>query len=92
MNLLSTQQAAERLGVDDSRVRRLIQQGRLPAMRVGRAHLIREEDLALVAVRKPGRPPKMATDTAPTPQAVKKSAAKAPAGSGAKKAKRKGGA
>lgn len=55
---MSTQQAAEQLGIDDSRVRQLILQGRLPAMKVGRAHLILKEDLALVADRRPGRPPK----------------------------------
>jgi excisionase family DNA binding protein len=72
MNLLSTQQAAEKLGIDDSRVRRLIMEGRLPAMRVGRAYLIQEEDLALVADRKPGRPPKEKEAAA----AVKKKASK----------------
>lgn len=58
MTLLNTQQAAERLGVDPSRVRRLILDGRLPAQKIGRDHLIEEGDLALVAERKPGRPPK----------------------------------
>lgn len=56
--LLSTSQAAEILGVDDSRVRQLILSGRLPSMQVGRAHLIKESDLALVAERKAGRPKK----------------------------------
>jgi excisionase family DNA binding protein len=59
MNLLNTQQAAEKLGIDPSRVRRLILDGRLPAQKIGRDHLINEEDLALVAERKPGRPPKI---------------------------------
>jgi len=31
--------------------------GRLPAIRFGRALMIKEKDLALVADRKPGRPP-----------------------------------
>jgi excisionase family DNA binding protein len=56
--LLSTSQAAGILGVDDSRVRQLILSGRLPSMQVGRAHLIKESDLALVADRKAGRPKK----------------------------------
>jgi excisionase family DNA binding protein len=73
LNLLSTQQAAERLGVDDSRVRQLILQGRLPAMRVGRAHLIRAEDLSLVKERKVGRPPKsQAAGVKPAKAAKKK--------------------
>lgn len=67
MNLMSTKQAAERLGIDDSRVRQLILQGRLPAMKVGRAHLILEEDLALVADRKPGRPPNKKEEGARVP-------------------------
>lgn len=56
--LLSTSQAAEILGVDDSRIRQLILSGRLPSMQVGRAHLIKEADLALVSDRKAGRPKK----------------------------------
>lgn len=64
MDFLSTQQAAEKLGIDDSRVRRLILDGRLPAQRVGRAYLILEKDLKLVADRKTGRPPKPAPQTA----------------------------
>lgn len=57
MNLLSTKEAAERLGVDVSRVRRLILDERLPAEKMGRDWFIKEEDLALLADRKPGRPP-----------------------------------
>ena len=56
--LLSTSQAAEILGVDDSRVRQLILSGRLPSMQIGRAHLIKESDLALVSDRPVGRPKK----------------------------------
>jgi excisionase family DNA binding protein len=61
MNLLSTQQAAKRLGVSDARIRRLILDGRLPSQKVGRDHLIREEDLALVTDRPTGRPKKAET-------------------------------
>jgi len=56
MEYLSTQQAADRLGIDASGVRRLILTGRLPAAKVGRDHLIKVSDLALVANRKVGRP------------------------------------
>ncbi len=55
---LTTQEAAEKLGVTDSRVRQLILEGRLPAQKFGRANMIREEDLNLVKDRKPGRPKK----------------------------------
>jgi excisionase family DNA binding protein len=56
MKLLTTQEAAERLGVTSVRVRAMILAGRLPAEKFGHVHMIREEDLALVADRKPGRP------------------------------------
>jgi excisionase family DNA binding protein len=57
MNLINTVQAAETLGISVRRVRALISEGRLPAQRVGRDYVIQEKDLALVADRKPGRPP-----------------------------------
>ena len=57
MNVLTTEQAAKRLGVTPSRVRVLIRRGRLPAQKFGRALLIIESDLKLVTDRKPGRPP-----------------------------------
>jgi excisionase family DNA binding protein len=63
MNTLTTEQAAERLGVTPSRVRVLIRSGRLPAQRFGRSHVINEADLKLVAERKTGRPPQQATAT-----------------------------
>jgi excisionase family DNA binding protein len=56
MKLLTTQEAAERLGVTSTRIRAMIIAGRLPAEKFGHVHMIREEDLALVADRKPGRP------------------------------------
>jgi len=58
MKLLSTAEAATKLGVTIGRVQQLIWEERLPAQRVGRTYVIREEDLKLVEVRKPGRPPK----------------------------------
>ncbi len=60
---LTTRQAAERLGVTVSRVRHLVLEGRLPAEKFGRDLVIREDDLELVADRKPGRPPKHAQAT-----------------------------
>ena len=58
MAQLTTNEAADRLGVVASRVRAMIQAGRLPAKKYGRDWLIEEEDLKLVEDRKPGRPPK----------------------------------
>lgn len=58
MAFLTTKQVAERLGVTVQRVHGLIKAGRLPAEKMGRDYLIREEDLKLVQNRKPGRPRK----------------------------------
>ena len=60
---LTTQEAAERLGITAIRVRQLIGAGRLPAEKFGRDYMIKEEDLELVADRKPGRPPKTIAET-----------------------------
>ena len=57
---LTTKEAAEYLNVTPSRVRQMVLSGRLPAEKFGRDLLIYEKDLALVAERKPGRPPKPA--------------------------------
>ena len=56
--MLTTQEAAKRLGITVRRVQALIRSEHLPAKKLGRDYLIREEDLALVANRKPGRPKK----------------------------------
>ena len=61
MNLLTTKEVAARLGVTIQRVQALIQDGRLPASKLGRDYVIKEQDLKLVADRKPGRPRKQAT-------------------------------
>lgn len=42
------------------RVQQLIWDGRLPAEKMGRDYFIKEDDLKLVADRKPGRPKKEA--------------------------------
>ena len=64
MNLITTGEAAERLGITIRRIQALITDGRLPAQKVGRDYLIKEDDLKLVADRKPGRPSnKKMTDT-----------------------------
>lgn len=58
MKLLSSSQAAEKLGVHITRVQVLIREGRLPAQKVGRNYVIDEANLKLVKERKPGRPKK----------------------------------
>ena len=63
-DLLTTREVAERLGITQSRVRALIQSGRLPSQQFGRDHLIKQSDLKLVENRKPGRPPKAKPESA----------------------------
>jgi excisionase family DNA binding protein len=58
MGLISSAEAAERLGVHITRVQVLIREGRLPAQKIGRTYVVNEDDLKLVEERKPGRPPK----------------------------------
>jgi excisionase family DNA binding protein len=60
MALITTGDAAHRLGVSVRRVRELITDKRLPADKIGRDYLINERDLVLVRDRKPGRPRKYA--------------------------------
>src|SRR5262245_15190195 len=58
VKLLTTTEAAERLGVTVGRVQQLIWEGKLPAQLLGRDYVIKEDDLALVANRPGrGRPP-----------------------------------
>lgn len=56
MSLISTNEAAERLGITRRRVVALILDGRLTAQKVGRDYVIDERDLKMVETRKPGRP------------------------------------
>jgi excisionase family DNA binding protein len=58
MDLLTTKQAAEKLGITPRRVQALIEAGRLPAQKFGRDYMIKEKDLKLVEDRKVGRPRK----------------------------------
>jgi excisionase family DNA binding protein len=62
MGLISTKQAAERLGVGILRIQQFIWAKRLPAYKIGRDYVIEEDDLKLVAIRKVGRPPKKSTE------------------------------
>ena len=63
--VLTTKEAGKRLGISASRVRQLVLNKRLPAVKAGRDLLIRDEDLALVSKRKPGRPAPYAQNAGP---------------------------
>lgn len=56
MEILTTKQAAERLGITPRGVQALVTAGRLPAQKFGRDYMIKEKDLKLVENRKVGRP------------------------------------
>jgi len=58
MNMLTTKEVAEKLGVTMRRVQALITNGQLPAKKFGRDYVIAEKDLKLVKDRKVGRPKK----------------------------------
>lgn len=56
--LLPTAEVANRLGVTRQRVLELITDGRLPAIKVGRAYVVRSADVASLKLLKVGRPAK----------------------------------
>lgn len=59
MNLLSIKDAAEKLGVSARRVNQLIDEKKIPALKIGNQYVISEDDLGQVKIYgKPGRPPK----------------------------------
>lgn len=55
-DLLSTTQAADRLGLTPGRVRQLIDTGQLPATRIGERWAIDARDVDRFAREPPGRP------------------------------------
>jgi excisionase family DNA binding protein len=57
-DLISSKEAAERLGLSLRRVQALITAGRLPAQKIGNSYVVDEKDLELVKERKAGRPTK----------------------------------
>jgi excisionase family DNA binding protein len=64
MKLLSTSEAAERLGISGRRVRALIAEGKLQATYVGGGYVIEEDALNTVKVYgKAGRPAKVKART-----------------------------
>jgi len=63
MKIISTAEAATRLGVTQSRVQKMIAAKRLKAIKVGREWLIDPKDLDAVKDRKVGRPRKSRKST-----------------------------
>ena len=57
-DLISSKEAAEKLGLSIRRVQALITDGRLPAQKIGNSYIVREKDLELIRGRTPGRPAK----------------------------------
>ncbi len=55
--LLSTAEVAAHLEVTRQRVLELISEQRIPAIKVGRAYVVRAGDLATLTLHKVGRPP-----------------------------------
>ena len=55
-DLISSEEAAEKLGVSLRRVQALITSGKLPAQKIGNSYVVQEKDLELVKERTPGRP------------------------------------
>lgn len=55
---ISTTEAGEILGISRQRVLKLVQEGRLKAIKVANVYLIKKRDLVDVKDRKPGRPTK----------------------------------
>lgn len=55
-DLISSKEAAEKLGLSLRRVQALITSGRLPAQKIGNSYVVNEKDLELVKERMPGRP------------------------------------
>jgi excisionase family DNA binding protein len=63
--IISSKEAADRLGLSVRRVQALIKSGKLPGQKFGTAYMINEKDLALVKDRKPGRPKKLTSKRKP---------------------------
>ncbi len=61
--ILSVQEVADKLDLTRVRVNQLIDEGKLPAKKIGRSYVIKASDLHLVEKRnKAGRPPKVKVD------------------------------
>ncbi len=66
MKLISTDDAAKKLGVTGRRIRQLIDEGKLPAQHIGGGYVIDESALEGVKIYgKAGRPPKVKAEANP---------------------------
>ena len=83
--LLSTAEVAAHLDVTRQRVLELISEQRLPAIKVGRAYVVRAGDLASLTLHKVGRP----TKSSPAPE--KRATAAPKRDNGTARGKKKGG-
>lgn len=54
-DLLTTREAAKEIGITDARVRQLIYEKVIPAIKIGNAHVIKRKDLKLFHKRPDGR-------------------------------------
>jgi excisionase family DNA binding protein len=77
MKLISTDDAAKKLGVTGRRIRQLIDEGKLPAQHIGGGYVIDESALEGVKIYgKAGRPPKVKAEDATTKRTTTKTTAK----------------
>jgi excisionase family DNA binding protein len=74
--LLSTAQAAERLGVTVRGVQKMIEEGRLKALKIGRDYVISPHALEGITRQPAGRPPKVKAEGSPNGEKPKKRAPK----------------
>ncbi len=75
MKLISTDDAAKKLGVTGRRIRQLIDEGKLPAQHIGGGYVIDESALEGVKIYgKAGRPPKVKAEASTAATATKRSA------------------
>ncbi len=86
MKLISTDDAAKKLGVTGRRIRQLIDEGKLPAQHIGGGYVIDESALEGVKIYgKAGRPPKAKAEVSPNGGKLKRTTTKATAKKGGKK-------
>jgi excisionase family DNA binding protein len=74
--LLSTAQAAERLGVTVRGVQKMIEEGRLKALKIGRDYVISPHALEGITRQPAGRPPKVKAEVSPTGEKPKRATKK----------------
>jgi excisionase family DNA binding protein len=72
--LLTTAEAADRLGLTQRAVQKMIEAGRLAARKVGRDYLISPAALEHIPRQAPGRPPKTKSEPKPAKRRGRKAA------------------